>query len=240
MCRMRGRFQQYGALLFVAAVFFALCQVQVRASGAGLPEPFSLRGFRLGILLADFKIMAAPDQGVWPGARPLCSNDAEVRSNNALSGSYAVRLSEAEAKTGIVRCSFFYPSDGALAPAGIVIAEARSTVSFFFLADREGEMRLASIRATTHSRNYTSIKSALVRKYGRPVLLFQGYVHDDAGTKLVDETTKWSRAGSNIQIDQREEHEDVQLMSIRYIHEALAAEGLKRLQAVLGSPTDTL
>jgi hypothetical protein len=203
-------------------------------------EPFGLRGFRLGILLADFKITQFPDQKLWPGARPLCSGDREANAPGGLSTDDGVRVSDAESKAGIVRCGFFHESGGALVPAGLVVAGTKSDVSFVFVPDSDGEMRLATIRVSSASSNYETIKSALIKKYGRPKSVVQGYAHDAAGSRLIDETVRWSNGVSDIRLDQREEDKNIEFMSIEYIHEELAAEGLKRIKAVLGSSANTL
>ena len=234
---MRGRFRlrRRIALLVVAGAFLLGSMPQARGA-----EPLSLRGFRLGILLADFEVMPAPDQMVWPGAKPLCSDNPEAGRLGALSAEAGVRLSEAEAKAGFVRCGFFYPSEAVLAPAGLIIAGARGSVSFIFVPDREGSMRLAAIQVTAASANYPSVKSALSRKYGRPKLVVRGYAHDARGSTLVDETTRWSNGVSDIRLSQRGEREDIEVMTIEYIHEALAAGALKQLNAIRAGSDDVL
>ena len=203
-------------------------------------EPLSLRGFRLGVLLADFEIMPAPDQIAWPGAKPLCSGSAEAGRSGALSSDAGIRLSEAEAKAGFVRCAFFYPSEAVLAPAGLIVAGARGSASFIFVPDREGSMRLATIQVTAASASYPSVKSALGQKYGRPKLVVRAYAHDVKGSKLADETTRWSNGISDIRLSQRGEGENIDVMSIEYIHEALAAEALKQLNAIQARSVDVL
>jgi hypothetical protein len=203
-------------------------------------EPLSLRGFRLGILLADFLITPPPDQTIWPGARPLCSNSPEAAMAGDLPADGGIRVNETEAKAGFVRCTFFYQSGATLAPAGLIIANARTAVSFVFVPDQEGSMRLAWIKATTASANYASVKLALGKKYGRPNSIVRGYAEDAAGTRLVDETVIWSNGASDIRLDQREENVNIQVMTIEYSHEELAAGALKRLNAISGNPADTL
>jgi len=225
---------------FALPLLIALATSLLIVSDSGATEPYSLRGFRLGIALAEFKAMQVPDHDIWPGARPLCFSDREAKTPGTLSADDGIRLSEAEKQAGIGRCGFFHPAGGVLAPAGLVIANARAAVSFVFVPDREGTLRLAAIEATTASSNYDSIKAALVKKYGRPKSVMKGYALDATGSRLVDETAKWSNEVSDIKLDRREEDKDIQRMLIEYTHEELAADGLKRLKAIQGNSANTL
>jgi hypothetical protein len=220
--------------LFLAAV---VCSPPA-SSGTIAAEPYGLRGFRLGISLAEFKATVFPDQGVWPGAKPLCSIDPGVNSPGVLSAADSIQMSDAEAKAGLVRCGFFYPSGTALAPAGLVVVSAKASVSFVFVPDASGTLRLASIKATTANSNYDAIKSALGQKYGRPKSLMRGFVQNAAGADFDEETARWSNGTSDIQLVQRDT--SMEMMSIEYLHEGLASDGLKRLKAVLGNSPNTL
>ncbi len=195
-------------------------------------EPYALRGIRLGMLLADFKILPHPDRDSAPEARPLCSDDPAAGA--------AISASKAESKVGIVRCAYFHEGTNPPAPAGLIVVGAKADVTFVFVPDSKGGLRLAWMRAATASDHYASIRAALLKKYGQPKSKMQGFVHDAAGTTLVDETLRWSNGASDIQLDQRDEGADIQVMSIEYSDEALAAEGLRRLKAVVGEAVDSL
>lgn len=233
MSRSSRLFKYWPALLLLAAFIYS----QYAVSGAMAPEPYSLRGFRLSISLAEFRATRLPDQETWPGARSLCSIDPEDNIP-ALSADGSILASDAEARAGIVRCGFFYPSGTVLAPAGLVVANTKADVSFVFVPDSAGTLRLASIKAMTASSNYNSIKSALVQKYGRPRSVVRGYAQNAAGANFDDETARWSNGVSDIRLIQRDA--SMELMSIEYVHEQLESVGLKSLKAVLGSPTNTL
>src|SRR4029077_10729234 len=160
---------------FALAFLMALAASLLIVSDSGATEAYSLRGFRLGIALAEFKATQVPDQDIWPGARPLCFSDREAKTPGSLSADDGIRLSEAEKQAGIGRCGFFFhPAGSVLAPAGLVIANSIAFVSFVLVPDREGTLRLAAIEATTASSNYDSIKAALVKKYGRPKSVMKG------------------------------------------------------------------
>ena len=195
-------------------------------------EPYALRGIRLGILLADFKILPHPDRDSAPEARPFCSDDPAAGA--------AIPVSKVESKVGIVRCAYFHEGSSPPAPAGLIVVGAKADMTFVFVPDSTGALRLAWMRAATGSDHYASIRAALLKKYGQPKSKMQGFVHDAAGTKLVDETLYWSNGASDIRLDQRDEGADILVMSIEYSHEALAAEGLKRLKAVAGEGVDSL
>jgi hypothetical protein len=231
----RPLLSRYALLLLVAVTCGQSALVPAVAA-----ESYSLRGIRLGILLADFKIMQTPDQNIWPGAKPLCSDDPAGRTLGALSAGRLIGLSPAESKAGVVRCSFFRESEGAPATAGIMVAGAKSDISFVFVPDSTGALRLARMSATSASSNYDSIRAALRKKYGQPQSVMRGYAYDAAGGKLVDETMRWSDGVGDILLDQREENVNVELMSLEYSDEVLVAEGMKRLEAATGNSANAL
>jgi hypothetical protein len=202
-------------------------------------EPFSLRGIALGILLADFKIMPAPDQDRWPGAHAFCTDDRTAAApSKAVADELA--LTQAEAKTGIVRCVFAHPAGSALDWAGPVIAGAITQVGFVFAPDRKGALRLAVVRAEGVSVDYDKVKLALTKRYGPPQAVIRGFAYDAAGAKLTDETARWSNGVSHIEIDQRLENQDVNHMAIEYRHDALIGEANQRLKAAGAAPEDSL
>jgi hypothetical protein len=202
-------------------------------------EPFSVRGIALGILLADFKIAPAPDRSLIPDAAPVCS-DEQPAAALSRAAQDALRLGEAEAKAGFVRCAYLRPENGNLAPAGLVVAGAATRASFVFVPDRQGALRLAAVRAEGVSADYDKVKLALMKRYGSPQAVIRGFAHDAAGAKLIDETARWSNGVSRIEIDQRLENQDVNHMAIEYRHEGLIGEADKRLKDAGASEGDLL
>jgi hypothetical protein len=215
------------------ACLLAALVVTIEPAFSQGPEPYSLRGIHLGILLADFKIMPARDSEVWPDAKPFCSDDP-------VGAASATAVSKSEAAAGFVRCGIFDAGAGGPEMAGLIVAGIKTDAAFIFVPDYAGAMRLAWIRATAASSDYGKIRAALLSRYGPPKTTMRGYAYDAAGAKLVDETTVWSNDVSTIRLDQREEKIDVQMMSLDYNHEALTAEGLKRLKAVTKNAADQL
>lgn len=219
--------------------FIVIALVLTTGFGAQAAQPFAIRGIALGSLLADFKIAPAPDHQRVPDARPVCS-DAGPAEPLAAAAEAALRLSAAEAATGLVRCSYLRPENGSLVPAGLVIAGAATQASFVFAPDAGGELRLAAMRAEGDSADYDRVKSALTKRYGLPQTVVRGFAHDAAGAKLIDETARWSNGVSQIEIDQRLETEDVNHMAIEYRHDGLVEETDKRLKKAGAGEADLL
>jgi len=201
-------------------------------------EPFSLRSFILGMTLADFRATAFPDQAEWPDAKPVCSNDAAALDRGRLASDEDIRLSESQAKAGIVRCAFFYPKGSSLSPAGLVVAGVRSRASYVFVPSPSGSLRLACIIVLTGTENYDHIKSALLQKYRKPKFMIRDVTSSATGGTRQDERLRWSNGVSDIVLIQRDGGDDV--MSLAYQHEDLTEELRMRLQAVEGSDIDTL
>ena len=149
-------------------------------------------------------------------------------------------MTQAEAKTGIVRCVFAHPAGGALEPAGTVIADSPTQTGFVFVPDRKGALRLAAVRAEGNSADYDKLKLALTKRYGPPQAVIRGFAYDAAGAKLIDETARWNNGVSQIEIDQRLENQDVNHMAIEYRHEALISDANHRLKAAGAAPEDSL
>lgn len=219
--------------------FIAVALLLATGIGAQAGEPFAIRGIALGILLADFKIAPAPDHQRLPDARPVCS-DARPAEPLAPGAEAALRLSAAEVNAGLVRCSYLRPENGSLVPAGLVVAGAATRASFVFSPDAKGELRLAAVRAEGNSADYDRVKSALIKRYGMPQTVIRGFAQDAAGTKLIDETARWSNGVSQIEIDQRLETEDVNHMAIEYRHDGLVEEADKKLRKAGAAEADLL
>ena len=220
---------------FLAAAILLLAHF----SPAAAAEPFSVRGIALGLLLADFRIAPAPDRNRFPDAAPVCSDDHPAAALSS-AAQEAVRLGEAEARAGLVRCAYLRPENGTLVPAGLVVAGALTQADFVFAPDRKGDLRLAAVWAEGSSADYDKVKSALVKRYGLPQTVIRGYAHDAAGAKLIDETVRWTNDVSQIEIDQRLETQDVNRMAIEYRHDGLANEADRRLKAAGANDADLL
>jgi len=207
--------------------------------GAQAAQPYAIRGVALGSLLADFKIAPAPDRNRFPDVAAACSDEygGGPESKAALE---ALRLNEAEAKAGFVRCVYLRADKGSLVPAGLVVAGAATQAVFVFAPDRQGALRLAAVKAEGDSGNYDTVKLALTKRYGPPQTVIRGFAHDAGGAKLIDETARWSNGVSQIEIDQRLETQDVNRMAIEYRHEALISEANHRLKAAGAAPEDSL
>jgi hypothetical protein len=208
-------------------------------SPAAATEPFSVRGIALGLLLADFKIAPAPDRNRFPDAAPACSDDHPATALSS-AAQEALRLGEAEAKAGLVRCAYLRPENGTLVPAGLMVAGALTQAGFVFAPDPKGDLRLAAVWAEGSSADYDRVKMALTKRYGLPQTVIRGYAHDAAGAKLIDETLRWTNSVSQIEIDQRLETQDVNRMAIEYRHEGLANEADKHLKAAGAGEADLL
>lgn len=219
--------------------FIAVALLLTTYLGAQAAEPFAIRGIALGILLADFKIAPAPDHQRIPDARPVCS-DAQPAEPLDPAAAAALQLSASETNAGLVRCSYFRPENGSLVQAGLVVAGAATQASFVFAPDAKGELRLAAVRAEGNSADYDRVKSALMKRYGMPQTVIRGFAQDAAGTKLIDETARWSNGVSQIEIDQRLESQDVNHMAIEYRHDGLAEEADKRLKKAGAAEADLL
>jgi hypothetical protein len=231
-----GGMAKHCRLLLPAAAAMLL---MAHSSSAAAAEPFSIRGITLGLLLADFKIAPAPDRDRFPDAAAACSDEYPAGSESKASQD-ALRLNEAEAKAGVVRCAFLRADNGTLVPAGLLVAGAPTQAAFVFTPDRQGALRLALVQAEGDSADYDKVKAALTKRYGLPQAVIRGFAHDAAGAKLVDETARWSNGVSQIEIDQRLENQDVNRMAIEYRHEGLISEADKRLKAAGASEGDLL
>ena len=223
------------SFVFPAAAILLLAH----AACAIAAEPFSLRGIGLGILLADYQIFPVPDRDRTPGVSPACSNeDAAVPLSEAAKN--LIAPSETEVKAGIIRCAYLHQENGTLVPAPLLLAGAATEASFVFVPDRQGAMRLAGVRAECDSANYERIKAALIKRYRAPQTIVRGFAYDSGGAKLQDELAHWNNGVSQIVLDQRLEHENVQHMAVEYRHDALIDEAEKRLKAAGGSEADLL
>ncbi|HSE77649.1 MAG TPA: hypothetical protein VLG66_06560 [Alphaproteobacteria bacterium] len=104
-------------------------------STAGWEVAFARRDFQLGTTLSQFRATPFPDQGEWPGAFPICSNDPKAERDINF---YEARLyDETLRRAGLVKCRYFYLSKGASlrtpTPAGLMLVDVGATTEFFFL-----------------------------------------------------------------------------------------------------------
>ena len=219
--------------------FIAIALLVTMGFGAEAAEPFAIRGIALGVLLADFRIAAVPDKQRFPDAKTVCSDERPSAPLSQASQNM-LRLGAAEAKAGFVHCAYLRPENGSLAPAGLVVAGAVTQATFLFAPDAQGELRLIVVRGEGDSADYDRVKSALVKRYGMPQTVVRGFAQDAAGTKLIDETARWTNGVSQIEIDQRLETHDVNHMAIEYRHDGLVEEADKRLKKAGAAEADLL
>src|SRR5258708_16209547 len=95
---------------FALPLLIALATSLLIVSDSGATEPYSLRGFRLGIALAELKAMQVPDQDIWPGDRPLCFSDREAKKPGTMTAEDGIPLIEAMYHAGYRPSSFSPPS----------------------------------------------------------------------------------------------------------------------------------
>lgn len=194
-------------------------------------EPYSLRGFQLGMSLDEFTTIPFPD--------------GDKKADMVSSCSSAPYLKQGE--VGAIACVFFnhrvekdrYATQREREAARtMLLANIAVVPRFYFTADAQGVLRLSMIIIWTGTDNYLPMQEALTQKYGMPRSVTPELVQNSMGAVYDNEKTTWSNEVSEIVIIQRDRKIDS--MTIRYSHLPLAIEASERRKAVEGDPVETL
>jgi len=177
-------------------------------------EPYSLRGISLGTSLADLRRIRFPEA---PGARILCSHDAEAADIRPTTEYVAP---EAEASAGVVVCSAYtfgkvlgaasrvLPAEWIAARLDVGTIEA--TPFFWFVpqdptGDVEETGRLYRIAIRSNAAYWAATRGAFIRRYGPATSVGAVTIRQEGKRDLPGDTLTWANAQSTIRLVQRDE-----------------------------------
>lgn len=198
------------------------------AAGAEIrAEPFAFRGIALGTSLADLRRIQFPEA---PGARILCSHDAEASEIRPIADT---SISDEDARAGSVVCGA-YTFEKALGPASQVlppewllsrldVGAIEAAPVFWFVPENGGETettgRLYRIAMRSNSAYFPATRAAFIRRYGPPTEVKTEKLRQEGKRDLPFETVTWTNAQSSIRLTERDQA--ATRMTIAYEHTAL-------------------
>jgi len=231
----------------IAAVIIALPFLH---SAAAFAEPYSLRTFRLGMTLDEFRSTPHPDPGRYGDVRLFCTGDRQLdlleKSIVVRQDALELRGSETEQKAGIRKCRYFWLADivgsKEWMPGGLVVANIGVGATFYFLQDRSDPLtyRLFKIHMTSNTQHFEQFLAAYKERFGSPQLLRNESVQNKLGAVFDSVVAIWKNEDSTIVLQQRGAEGRVDLMPIVYTHDKLIADLAKRIEAIEGKPSDKL
>ncbi len=214
--------------IFRSFAITGLClAVALSATVASHAEPFSFRGISLGTTLADLRRIQFPEA---PGARILCSHDAEAGDIRPTAEYVAP---EDEAQAGVVVCGAYTFGKVLGAASKVLPAEwisARLNVGpieaspfFWFSPHDKGDIeetgRLYRIAIRSNSAYWSQVRAAFLMRYGSATSIETIAFHQQGKRDIPAEILTWSKDDSTIRILQREEIGT--RMTITYEHTGL-------------------
>lgn len=169
-------------------------------------EPFDLRGFRLGMTLAEFRSTPYPDPGKYKGLHVKCSNDQGSRKSKA---SLAITTYGVEAKVGLVRCNHYRAHDILKPPwveeATMDVAGVQVFLTFDFYHDPKAPsvLRLFRINIKSNMQYWGQLWPAYKAKFGQPTDIVKSVVQNSYGAPFDKVVAIWVRDGSSIMLESR-------------------------------------
>ena len=206
-----------------------------------LAEPFDLRGFRLGMTLAEFRSTPYPDPGKYKGVHVKCSDDRESKRSKV---PLTLKPYGIEAKVGLVRCNHYHDHKTLELPwveeATLNVAGVQVYMTFDFYRDPKAPsiLRLFRINIKSNMQHWGRLWSAYNTKFGQPTDIVKSVVQNSYGTSFNKIVAFWVRDGSSIML----ESHDVKIYLIRivYMFDTVADYFFKQIERITGKPTDKL
>ncbi len=191
----------------VLAASALLCAVSTLHSAEQSPSPpnpwpdsFSRRGFQLGISLQDFKSTPFPDQGQYPGAFSVCSNEAKSKEPSYVRAELFV---DAFQKAGMIKCVFFYfvrPGSRSPYDIGPALADDYPTTEFYFITDDiTSTPRLFWVHTEGPSAMVPALVPIFKKAYGEPSHAVETW-QSQGGAKFDNDVYVWSTPSSIISL----------------------------------------
>lgn len=211
--------------------FILLALAFVCAAATGHAEPYSLRGYKLGMTIGDFKAMPHPEAGNYPGEKIyiLCTGDKGATA--------ALAVSDINAKLGFVYCKHFLKKSTSIGDSYEEVKLTFNTIGLspkfvFTSAPDKGPLRLAYIFIDNDMRNWDKLYAAFQADYGKPsdvateTIKTGGVTYD----KII---AAWKNADSFLFLEQRTD-DQLDLMTIDFTHRAISDFTIQRRKALTG------
>ena len=151
-------------LVLPLAMATLLLAAIVPAQAQGLPDPLGLRGFNLGMTLADVRKLPHPDKPAGKIELVCTGDELGAELDFALDP-----FSKDHTAIGMKVCGFYVLGKYRVRNAAMDVAGYDSIVRFFFTPKSDTPAtseRLFSISVSSHTANFHEMLLALLSKYG--------------------------------------------------------------------------
>ena len=151
-------------LVLPLAIATLLLAVAAPAQAQGLPNPLGLRGFNLGMTLADVRKLPHPDKPAGKIELVCTGDELGAELDFALDP-----FSKDHTAIGMKVCGFYVLGKYRVRNAAMDVAGYDSIVRFFFTPKSDTPAtseRLFSISVSSHTANFHEMLLALLSKYG--------------------------------------------------------------------------
>ena len=151
-------------LVLPLAIATLLMAVVAPAQAQGLPDPLGLRGFNLGMTLADVRKLPHPDKPAGKIELVCTGDELGAELDFALDP-----FSKDHTAIGMKVCGFYVLGKYRVRNAAMDVAGYDSIVRFFFTPKSDTPAtseRLFSISVSSHTANFQEMLLALLSKYG--------------------------------------------------------------------------
>jgi hypothetical protein len=209
-------------VLLAAILLSTAARAQVAGTVKPEPEPYELKGNRLGMSLSDFKTryFHVPTGDTRPG--PFCSDaypDGFSRRTK-LHDTAALDAVKADTAAGLVTCKIFFPYEEMEGPKSTV-ANVPVVLLFDFV-----DGKLYRIGASFRQEVFDRVRAAFTEKYGEPNLAETKTYQNAFGATFAGQIILWSNGLSSIQLTER--GIDLNTSTLTFLHTSLAKEAEAR------------
>ena len=210
--------------------FVLLALVLALAATPGHAEPYSLRGYKLGMTIGDFKAMPHPEAGNYPGEKIyiLCTDNKDATP--------ALTVSEINAKVSFVYCKHFLKKSTSIGDSYEEVKLTFGTVGlspkFAFATAPDKNLLLAYIFIDSDMRNWDKLYAAFQSEYGKPSEVASEKIK--TGGVIYDKIiAAWKNGDSFLFLEQRTD-DQLDLMTIDFTHRAISDFTIQRRKALTG------
>ncbi|HEY9793453.1 MAG TPA: tetratricopeptide repeat protein [Candidatus Obscuribacterales bacterium] len=181
-------------------------------------EPFSLKQYKLGMTLDEFRKLEPP--GVTGKVKTTCSCDQ---------GQNAEPASDSDVEARVVNCGLWTieSKTGPGKPYKMTVANIECRPIFKFIDDN-GVYRLFEISLTFFGSNYAEMQQALIGKYNRPNEQYVEKMRTEMGNLFPMTNLIWDNGVSKIRLSNAD-GTNTSVSKLRFIHRQLFLAYAKRI-----------
>ena len=198
-------------------------------SKEGWSKAYSRRNYQLGITLEQFRAETFPDKKLFPGAYPVCSNEAKA-AEMKYAEVYVFRNLNVD---GLIICHHYFmsPIFNRVESADLLIADWGGNTDFYFV-NPEGttDYILYEIITTSKQPIFDELLDAYKVAMGKNPLISTPLIQNRMGATFENIIAQWENEVSTLRLEKY--YSDLRTLGITYTLKSLKESGEKRIRKI--------